>query len=371
MAQCNTTFDGLAHQLGGFTCVDAPAIVNLRNPLGLSNATMPVLELLMVAGAGFALWWAVRRAHRAGDPTNLVLWFAAVVYLLTVEIPLYFPDGFGVQDHVGVVFAHNVFGVQFMYDRLPLYIVSLYPALAVLAHEIVRALGVFRDRGLVIGAVCVGFVHHCFYEVFDQLGPQLRWWAWNTDNPMNHPMLASVPMTSVVIFAALGPGVLVLLVRWLVREDRTYRRLALTWRALVAGMLVPLGLVILSIPYSIFGGADPNTTAQAVVFSVELVLIAVIAVPVLWRQWRVRRPGRSDGNLYIAVFGSAYLGVLTVLWVIALTAYFGAVDGVTADGTPTGSLLYATVCLVVAALCVAAAGGAAVSGHRRALVEHR
>ena len=69
MSQCNTTFDLLAHELGGFSCVDAPAIVSLRNPFGLSNATMPVLELLMVAGAGFALWWAVRRARRArGSP---------------------------------------------------------------------------------------------------------------------------------------------------------------------------------------------------------------------------------------------------------------------------------------------------------------
>jgi hypothetical protein len=86
-----------------------------------------------------------------------------------------------VQDTVGVVFDHNVYTVQFLFDRLPLYIVALYPAVAMLAFEVVRALGVFRDRGIVVGAVCVGFVHLCFYEVFDHLGPQLRWWAWNED----------------------------------------------------------------------------------------------------------------------------------------------------------------------------------------------
>jgi hypothetical protein len=78
-----------------------------------------------------------------------------------------------VQDTVGVVFDHNVYTVQFLFDRLPLYIVALYPAVAMLAFEVVRALGVFRDRGIVVGAVCVGFVHLCFYE--------LRWWAWNED----------------------------------------------------------------------------------------------------------------------------------------------------------------------------------------------
>ena len=117
---------------------------------------------------------------------------------------MYFPNISGLEDSVGVVFAHNAFTVQFLFERLPLYIVALYPAVVTLAYEIVRSLGVFRDRGVIVGAVCVGFVHHCFYEVFDQLGPQLRWWAWNTDNPLNHPFLASVPMASVFIFAALG-----------------------------------------------------------------------------------------------------------------------------------------------------------------------
>ena len=204
----------------------------------------------MVAGAVLALWWAVRRMRREGDPTNLVLWFATVVYLLVIEIPLYFPDIFGVEDSLGVVFAHNAFTVQFLFERLPLYIVALYPAVTMLAFEIVRVLGVFRDRGILVGAICVGFVHHCFYEVFDQLGPQLRWWAWNTDNPLNHPLLSSVPMTSVFIFATLGPAVCTLLVLLLVGRRTQLTGPSLVWRTLVAGALVPLGVAILSIPSS-------------------------------------------------------------------------------------------------------------------------
>jgi hypothetical protein len=43
----------------------------------------------------------------------------------------------------------------------------------------------------------------------------LRWWVWNTDNPLNHPMLAWVPMTSVFIFATFGPIYLaVLAILW-------------------------------------------------------------------------------------------------------------------------------------------------------------
>lgn len=366
MSQCNDDFDRIAGALGDFSCHDAPAIVHLRSPFALSNWTLPVLELTIVIGAVLALWWAIRRLRRDNDPTNLVLWFAATVYLLVVELPLYFPDMFGVQDTVGVVFDHNVFTVQLLYDRLPLYIVAFYPALTMLAFEIVRALGVFRDRGIVVGAICVGFVHHCFYEVFDQLGPQLRWWAWNTDNVLNRPMLASVPVTSVVIFAALGPVVLTLLVQLLVGRNvergKTFRRGSLWWRTVAAGALVPPGVALLSLPASLFGGPHPHITVQAIIYSAELAMVAVIAVPVLIHAWLRLRDGKAPGaqipNAFVRLFGPLYLVVLAVLWLTALPAYFGAVNGITADDTPTGSLGYAAVSFAFAAILVffAAAG---------------
>ena len=353
--QCTAAFDAIARPLGDFTCQNAPAFIHLRNPLALSNWTLPVLELMMVTGAVLALVYSIRRLRRHGDPINLALWCATVIYLFVIEIPQYFPNVFGVQDQLGLVFAHNVFTVDFLFDRLPLYIVALYPAVITLAYEIVRGLGVFRDRGVIVGAICVGFVHHCFYEVFDQLGPQLRWWAWNTANPINHPMFASVPMTSMFIFAVLGPIVVTLLVMLLVgRKTGTSAPTgwALTWRTVLAGVLVPLGLVVLSIPSSLFGGAKPNTTAQAVVFAAELVIVAVIAVPVLVRQW-LRTRDDLEPNDFVHIFGPLYLVVLGALWISALGQYFAATNGVTADGTPTGSLVYAVVCFVIASLAVA------------------
>ena len=78
-----------------------------------------------------------------------------------------FPAAFGIEDHVDTMFAHNVFTVDFLWGRLPLYIVAIYPMMATMAFEIVRSLGVFRRYGTLVGAVCVGFVHHAFYEIFD------------------------------------------------------------------------------------------------------------------------------------------------------------------------------------------------------------
>jgi hypothetical protein len=356
VGQCNDTVDRIARELGGFTCHDAPAVVHLRNPFALTNWTLPVLEAMMVFGAVLALWWSIRRWRREGDPMNLVLWAGSIVYLLVTEIPLYFPQLFGIEDRIGVVFDHNVFTVQFLYERLPLYIVALYPAVTTLAYEVVRVLGVFGKRhGIVLGAICVGFVHHCLYEVFDQLGPQLRWWAWNTDNPLNRPMFTSVPMTSFYIFATLGPAVLTALATLLVGRHvaagRTPSAPSLIWRTVAAGSAVIVGAAVLSIPTSLFAGAP---TVQAAVFGIETTIFAAVAVPVLFRQWRSGR-GEIAPSGYVRIFGPVYLGVLAVLWLSALRQYVGAVDGVTADGTPTGSLAYAAGCFALAAAAVAAA----------------
>lgn len=143
---CDSAAERLAEGLG-FSCHDADPVVEFRNPFGLENATMPFLELLVIGGAVFALVHAWRRWRRDGDPVNISLWFASVVYLAVIEPPLYFPSWFDLEKDVGLIFSHNVFSVQFMYDRLPLYIVAFYPALSQLAYELVRALGVFARRG--------------------------------------------------------------------------------------------------------------------------------------------------------------------------------------------------------------------------------
>jgi hypothetical protein len=350
-SQCSDDIQRIANRLG-FSCEHAAPVVHLRNPFDLANWTLPVLELTVVAGAVLALWWAIRRLRRDGDPINLVIWFSTVIYLLIVEPPLYFPTVFDVDDTIGAVFAHNVFTVEFMYDRLPLYIVALYPAMIMLAYEIVRSLGVFRDRGAVIGAVCVGFVHHCFYEIFDQLGPQLRWWAWNTDNAVNRPMLASVPMSSVLLFATVGPALVALVTQVLVARPHTRGQAmsptALVLRTFGVAALIPAGLVIANLPIRLAGVDHPDGPVRWVVYVVFLALFAVVALPVLLRQWRTAAPLPAIPNPFVRAFGPMFLVVIGALWLTALPANLNATDGITSDGTPTGNAAYAATCFLVA-----------------------
>lgn len=356
---CAATFAGLAARLG-FSCDEMGGLISFRNPLALENWTLPVLELLVVAGAILSLVYAVNRWRRHGDPTNVVLWFGAIAYLLIIEPPLYFPAQFGIGEYVDTMFAHNVFTVDFLWGRLPLYIIAIYPMMATVAFEIVRVLGVFARRGVLIGAVCVGFVHHAFYEIFDHLGPQLRWWEWTLDHPMNQPFFDSVPLPSVVVFAALWPMSLAFCVQLFVGRQayagRTFTGPQVLWRTIVVGVLASIGTVVLPLPATVIGRITGSTDIGGVVYALELVALTIVAVPVLAAQWRaLRQTGTDHTNPLILGYAAVYLSVMAVLWAAALPAYFGATDGVTANGDPIGSLWYTIVCLAVAALSIAAA----------------
>ncbi|MGW0158113.1 hypothetical protein ACWDUN_02220 [Mycobacterium sp. NPDC003323] len=360
---CRPTFEQLAERLG-FSCAEAGGLFELRSPFALENWTLPVLELTIVVGAVLALVYAVIRLRRHGDATNLVLWFGAIAYLLIIEPPLYFPAAFGIEQHVDTMFAHNVFTVEFLWGRLPLYIVAIYPMMATIAFEIVRTLGVFRRYGTLVGAVCVGFVHHAFYEIFDHIGPQLRWWEWTLEHPLNQPFLDAVPLPSVVVFAALWPMSLAFCVQFFVGRHvdrgRRFTGVQILWRTVVVGLLASIGTVLLPSPATIIGSFT-NFTVMGVVYALELVVITAVAVPVLVKQWqRLRNTAASATEAryvhpQMIRYGVLYLAVMAVLWVTALPAYFGSVDGVTANGDPVGSLWYTVLCFVIAGLSTAAA----------------
>ncbi|MEV2256219.1 hypothetical protein AB0I94_37650 [Streptomyces sp. NPDC050147] len=355
---CDAAAERLAERLG-HSCHHADPIVDFRNPFGLENATMPFLELLVIGGAVFALIHAWRRWRRDGDPVNISLWFASIVYLAVIEPPLYFPGWFGLQEHVGLIFSHNVFTVQFMYDRLPLYIVAFYPALSQLAYEVIRALGVFTRRGPLAGSLAVAFTCQAFYEIFDQLGPQLKWWAWNPDNEMiNAPALASVPMNSMFLFASVSFGAMTYLVVRLVgakpgRGPLTGRQISL--RALVAGALTPLAMAVAGVPSNLFRGGD-QLGIQQTILTTELVLVWIVGLGLLADAWRAPRAGQLPvASLQFArIYPALYLGVHLILWLIALPAYLAAADGITEQGTPVGSLWYTGLCMIAAVGLIAA-----------------
>ena len=352
-ATCDPAAERVTRELG-FDCHDVSPVVSVHNPFDLSNWTMPVLELLIIAGAVFALVHAIRR-YRGGDPINLALWFAPLVYLFVTEPPLYFPEWFGLDERYGFIFAHNLFTVQFMWDRLPLYIIAIYPALTTLSYELVRVLGIFRHRGALVGSVAVAFVCQVFYEVFDHLGPELQWWAWNVANvEVNHPALDAVPMNSMLLFASVSFGVLTYLVVRLVGPDR--RGWSLTWRIVLAGVLSPPAMAVAGIPSSLFGGTTPNLTAQAWVLGIELGLVWLAGAWILVTHLRRRGSEEIEPMTPFArIYPATYLAVMALFWVF------------TVGDLATGSVLYSFGCFLGAGAVLAVL----YTGRDRAAVEVR
>ncbi|WP_051159099.1 hypothetical protein [Tsukamurella sp. 1534] len=343
----------------GFSCADTGDLVEFRSPFALENWTLPVLELTIVLGSVLALVYAVRRWRRHGDATNLAIWFGATAYLFVIEPPLYFPGAFGIDGYVDTMFAHNLFTVEFLWGRLPLYIVAIYPLLGTIAFETVRRIGVFRRYGIWAGACAVGLVHHAFYEIFDHIGPQLRWWEWALDNPINQPMFASVPMGSVVVFAALWPMSLALCVQFMIGRHvdggTVFTGPQIVWRTVVIGLAASVGTFVLPLPATVIGLA--GDTVRGVVYAAELAVMAAVGAAAIWRSWSAARADPTalgPRNPLVELYAVVYLVVFAGLWAAALPDYLAARDGMTAEGDPIGSLPYTLICFVVAAVCTAA-----------------
>lgn len=315
MSTCSDAFFELARKLDFADCAHLQPIVYWNQHL--QHPTMRVVEALLIGGAVAYLWRAVGRA-RARQSGQLILLASALTYMLTLEIPAYFLDKLGMPD---LAFVHNKFTIGFLFERMPLYIIALYLSLLPLAFTIVERLGIFERRnGVLIGSVCVGFVHHAFYEIFDHYGPQYHWWVWNYDAGYQQLRLDSVPIDSLVGFSMLGPFAFALCVRKLGGEN-TVGRALLAGVASTAqlGMLISViaGLSVLS-----GWGTAYHVVAEVICFGI-VAAFGLLTVRALQSAPLNRIPIRSLEGVYSIV----YLAVFAALWVFALVDRPGADNG--------------------------------------------
>lgn len=349
MTEAALTFAELVERLGGFSPQNIESWAFVKSPFTLSHWTMNVIEALLIVGALWGLRHGMAR-FKAGESVYLGFWLASVIFMLALEIPVYFPEKLGAPDNA-LFFIHNEFSVQFFFGRAPLYILALYPALMYASFVLVRQAGLFDQRwGTLMGALGVGVVHHVFYEIFDHFGPQYGWWTWNYPNFTSS--LASVPVSSMVGFAFMGPIALTLATQLLVPKSvvaldadvkETGRRVrGFALGALLAGLLTPVIFVLLTINtwFSLLGiDLTPRSEMLASVAIVGMALL--LTVGQLLRLTSFSSRGLwAYSKAYLALF----LGVFVGLWLYALPDYFAAVEGITSQGYPVGSLPYVLGC---------------------------
>ncbi len=197
----------------------------------------------------------------------------------------------------------------------------------------------------------MGVVHHCFYEVFDQLGPQLKWWIWDYELPgMGDVTLASVPLFSLVNFSLVLPIAFAALAHALLGRRRP-QLVPAVGKSLLVGLLTPVCGAILSVNLLVTR-LDVQRGALATFGWAIAVLAVLFAFTAFWRtRSRPLQIGDQTGlaTSYLPIFGLVYLVTLSALWAASIGDYLGADGGLTAHGTPTGSLPYTLGCVFVCA----------------------
>lgn len=353
MQTCTAEFARLSAHLGGLDC-DANPFLTLRNPFSLQHWTMPLIELTLVAGAIAALVHALRYRRSQGDSSNLVIWFAGIFCLLLIEPIAYFPQWFGLEQTMGLTFVHNQFTVQFLYDRLPLYIVAMYPFFSYTAWVLVQRTGIFKRYHAVVSASCVTVVFLALYEVVDMVGPQFRWWVWNENLSTSVPTLGHVPYVNLQAFSIALPFAMALVTLWVSKQGQIGGRMVARNVVLVCLLVWPI-LFLSSLPSLLMSLAGvPVGTARIVATWLLFCAAGVVTAGAFTGAYPARRDDPAtiltdaDRDYFGLVLVGVYLVVGAVCWIAAMPEYFSARDGFTATGARTGSLPFAVVMAVVA-----------------------
>lgn len=348
MDTCTTEYAHLTAKMGGLDCAGSP-FITLRNPFSLQHWTLPLIEVTLVVGAIACLAHALRWRRTQGDPSNLVIWFAGIFCLLLIEPIAYFPQWFGLEKSMGLAFVHNQFSVQFLYDRLPLYIVAMYPFFGYGSWVLVQRTGIFRRYNAFVGASCVAFTFLALYEVIDMVGPQFRWWVWNEDIPNSKPALFGVPYLNLQSFSIALPFAMAL-VTLLVCKPGQVRGVIVARSVTLVCLLVWPILFLSSLPSLLLTLAGVSVeTARIVATWLMVSVIGMVTAHAFVHAYRARRddpghiPASVDRDYFVLGLVGVYLAVSAVCWVAALPDYFSATDGFTATGARTGSLPFAIV----------------------------
>lgn len=149
----------------------------------LNDWSFVVIQLIILLGVITALIHAIKQYRAHADTDALLTLLNCFLYGLTIDILSYYT----VEN-----FWHGEFSVMLLYNRLPLYIALFYPAFMYHAFMMIKRQGFAKHTE----AITTGFIAGFMYLIFDNLGPVLGWWIWDTQDATTLPYVSSVPLTS-------------------------------------------------------------------------------------------------------------------------------------------------------------------------------
>ena len=301
--------------------------LSFNSPAQLIDWSHLAIEGIMLVGAALAIVHAIRLSRQSGTPSALYTFAGIFLYGLVMDISSYYSVG---------NFWHGEFSVMLVWNRLPLYIALLYPALIYHCFMTIRR----YEFSPLTEAVSVGFYSGILYMIFDNLGPTLNWWIWDRHHPVSQPLLNNVPLTSyhwLFLFnAALAFWLRKFAWDALAQGQRTRARIGI---ALTPILTILLG-AILFIPYDIFVFVLKDMAYVSVTIHAIAFFLAGY-----WFLLRYRRPvlPRDDLLLFFPLLWIAghlyiYIAKYDKLWAVTP-------DGLNADGLAVGNMLVVVVAM--------------------------
>ena len=306
------------------------ALIWFNAPSALKDWSFLAMEAIIFIGAICAVLHAIRYGREHGNNSALLTLGGCLTYGLLIDIAAYYT----VEN-----FWHGEFSVMFLYNRLPLYIALFYP---VVIYHMVMTVRRF-DFPPLVEAITVAFYGELTYLIFDNLGPVLGWWIWDTSDPTTFPYLNAVPLTSYHWWFAFT-GAFTLASRkicwdW-VAEAKSTALIAAGFVALPV-LTVLLGMIAF-VPYN-FLAANVSHEVAAAYFGVIFALAGLVFL------FNFRRPAESRDKL-LMIFPLTYLVGLIYIYIAKFHLFFSVdADGLSAEGLAAGNLIAIVIATVASA----------------------
>jgi hypothetical protein len=290
--------------------------VTVRNPFAQPLSFLG-LEIVVLACGALTLMHAVRALRRERDALPLFTWVAVVSYGLVMEIVSYnYIDSF----------THGPFTVMLYHDKLPLYVVAVYPALLYTGIAMARRLGLSRAAEPFVAGLAIVLLDF----PFDVLGPPAGWWSWSPVDPNIRERWEGVPLTSYYWHITFGGSLALLtrsLDRWLARGGpAALGKLAL---APIAGALTLVVGGLTFVPFHILKKAGVSDAAN-------LALLVAMSAAVLLGAKKARR---AEPDRVLRAIPIAYH-----LYFVVVVIAFASRGALPAAPDKTLVILLATAC---------------------------
>jgi hypothetical protein len=312
------------------------SLVYFNSPGQLLDWSFLAIQGIIFAGVILALVHAIRYKKQTGSSAALLTLLGCFTYGLTMDILSYYT----VEN-----FWHGEFSVMFLYNKLPLYIACFYPAFMYHAIMTIKR----YDFAPLTEAVCTGFFAGFMYLIFDNLGPMLGWWIWDTSDVTTWPYVDSVPLTSYHWFFTftIAFSLINRIISWNWLEKATG-----TGKMVIAHALQPVGTILLGtlffFPYNLFSKSTPPYNMLPWDANFELAAFVHVVTFSLagWHflmQWR--KPAH-DRDALLMVFPFLYLAGHAYMYIAKMDLFFTLDVEKMTNGFAVGNLMAVMLALV-------------------------